>query len=196
MIVAKVVGCALIHHIHIYIHIYIYTRIYVACITHSCLYNPEQPDPPVINMVLVLNSVSASLSWTSPHYNCSLNYIVQAVDETSGSVIFSKNTTSAGLNLTILMVGESYIFRVASVDEGDRMSNWSQPFSLAMKGLAIVVKSAHEMYLLLLYYTFSLNTFSVPADIEIIAVKLKRSMPLNYVTVEWKVGVLLYIFNS
>ena len=96
--------------------------------------NTEPPGPPVINMVMALNSFSASLSWTSPPYNCSLNYTLEVVHKENASVVFLSNSS---INVTTLMVGQSYSFRVASVDAADRMSNWSQPVLLTMQGLLL-----------------------------------------------------------
>ena len=106
--------------------------------TYLLTHNTEPPGPPVINTVVALNSSSASLSWTPPPYNCSLNHIVEVVNNVCNLVAFSDITTSTGLIVAPLMVGESYIFRVASVDAAERMSDQSQPVSLAMKGLAML----------------------------------------------------------
>ena len=82
-------------------------------------------------MVIALNHFSVSLSWTPPPYNCSLNYILEVANEDNVLLVFLNNSST---NLTTLIVGQSYWFRVASVDAADRMSNWSQPVSLAMQG--------------------------------------------------------------
>ena len=102
---------------------------------YICLKHIELPDPPVIDMVVALNSSSASLSWAPPPYDCSLiHYSLEIVDEetTVSAVLLQLSNTSA--LLTTLMVGKKYTFRVASVDAAERMSNWSQPVSLAMQG--------------------------------------------------------------
>ena len=90
-------------------------------------------------MVMALNSFSAGLSWTSPPYNCSLNHILRVADEENVSVVYWGSTESTAMNVTALNVGKTYSFRVASVDAADRMSNWSQPVSLAMQGLPFVL---------------------------------------------------------
>ena len=87
-------------------------------------------------MVAAVNSSFAILSWTPPSYNCSLNYIVEVADEENVSVVISLSSIeSAPTNVTTLDVGKTYRFRVASVDAAERMSNWSQPVTLAMQGL-------------------------------------------------------------
>ena len=88
---------------------------------------------------MALNNFSASLSWIPPPYNCSLTYMVESVDEESESVSFLGNTTFTCITVTTLMVGESYIFRAASVDAADRVSNWSQPVLLVMQGLSLLL---------------------------------------------------------
>ena len=101
---------------------------------YICLKHIDLPDPPVIDMVVALNNSSASLSWTPPPYNCSLiNYHLEIVEEeTNVLVVFVSDTNAL---LTTFMVGKKYTFRVASVDAAERMSNWSQPVTLAMQGL-------------------------------------------------------------
>ena len=93
------------------------------------------PGPPVIDMVMALNSSSASLSWTPPPYNCSLSYILRVVDEETVLVSSLCSTESTATNVTTLNIGKTYSFRVASVDAAERISNWSQPVLLAMQGL-------------------------------------------------------------
>ena len=101
---------------------------------YICLKHIELPDSPVIDMVMALNNFSAILSWTRPPYNCSLiNYSLEILNEENVvSVVFLSNSNTL---LTTLMVGKNYTFRVASVSAAGNMSNWSQPVSLAMKGL-------------------------------------------------------------
>ena len=88
-------------------------------------------------MVMALNNFSASLSWMPPPYNCSLNYILEVVNETNTctSVVYLYSTDLTTKNVTTLIMGNTYSFMVASVDAADRMSNWSQSVSLAMQGL-------------------------------------------------------------
>ena len=88
-------------------------------------------------MVMALNNFSASLSWTPPPYNCSLSYILEIVDEENMSVVWLDSTESSKRNVTTLNIGRTYSFMVASVDAAMRMSNWSQPVSLAMQGLLL-----------------------------------------------------------
>ena len=88
-------------------------------------------------MVMALNNFSASLSWTPPPYNCSLKYRLEVVDEENVSVIFLGSANLTRMNVTILNMGKTYSFMVASVDAVERMSNWSQPVSLAMQGLLL-----------------------------------------------------------
>ena len=99
--------------------------------------NTEPPGPPVINMVMALNKFSASLFWTPPPYNCSLNYSLEVVDEQNVSVVFLGSTNLTTINVTTLNMGKNYSFIVASVDAAERMSSWSQPVSLAMQGLQL-----------------------------------------------------------
>ena len=87
-------------------------------------------------MVKALNEFSASISWILPPYNCSLNYILNVVDEKSVSVSLG-STELTGMNVTTLNMGKTYSFMVASVDAAERMSNWSQPVLLAMQGLLL-----------------------------------------------------------
>ena len=89
-------------------------------------------------MVTALNSFSAILSWTPPVYNCSLNYILEVADEKDVSVISLGSTESTTTNVITLNMGKTFNFRVASVDAAKRMSNWSQPVSLAMQGLLLL----------------------------------------------------------
>ena len=87
-------------------------------------------------MVTALNGFSAALSWTTPPYNCSLNYyLLEISDEENASVVSLDAKESTTTILTTLTMGKMYSFRVASVDAAERMSNWSQPVSLAMQGL-------------------------------------------------------------
>ena len=88
-------------------------------------------------MVMALNSFSASLSWTAPPNNCSLNYILEVADDENVSVVTLGSTESTTTNVTTLNMGKTYSFKVASVDAAWRMSNWSQPVSLAMQGLLL-----------------------------------------------------------
>ena len=88
--------------------------------------NTEPPGSPVINMVMALNNSSASLSWTPPSYNCSINYNLEVSAEGSTLVIFLVSTELTEINVTTLNVGESYMFRVASMDAAESMSSWSQ----------------------------------------------------------------------
>ena len=92
-------------------------------------------------MVMALNNSSTSLSWTPPPYNCSLNYAIEVLREQTLTEVFIDSAKSTLTIVTVLMVGESYMFRVASVDAAERMSNWSQPVSLAMKGLPLFCDS-------------------------------------------------------
>ena len=88
-------------------------------------------------MVMALSNFSASLSWIPPPYNCSLNYSLEVVDEHNLSVVFLGSTNLNRINITTLNIGKTYSFMVASVDAAKRMSNWSQPVSLAMQGLVL-----------------------------------------------------------
>ena len=106
--------------------------------TASISRNTELPEePPLIDNVTALNSSSASLSWTPPPYNCSLNYILEIADGENVSVVSLGSIESTTTNVTTLKMGKTYNFRVASVDAAERMSNWSQPVSLAMQGLLL-----------------------------------------------------------
>ena len=62
---------------------------------------------------------------------------MEAVDEENASAVLLGSTESITTIVTILNVGKAYSFRVASVDAAERMSNWSQPVSLAMQGLLL-----------------------------------------------------------
>ena len=62
---------------------------------------------------------------------------MEAVDEENASVVLLGSTESTTLIVTTLNMGKSYSFWVASVDAAGRMSNWSQPVSLAMQGLLL-----------------------------------------------------------
>ena len=57
--------------------------------TKQYIYVPCKTDPPkalVTDMVMVHNSSSAGVSWTSLLYNCSLIYISEGIDEENVSV--------------------------------------------------------------------------------------------------------------
>ena len=144
------------------------------------------PDSPVIDMVMALNSSSASLSWTPPPpYNCSLNYVLEIVNEENVSVVFLSNNS---IILTTLMVGKNYTFRVASVYAAGNISNWSQPVSLAMQGLLWSVITRLAMNNLLCFCGRV-----VPAPLEIITATIKASSQMNYyISAEWKVTMLVY----
>ena len=86
---------------------------------------------------MALDTFSASLSWTPPPYSCPLNYTLEVVDEENVSVVFLDSTELTRMNVATLNMGRTYSFRVASVDVVERMSNWSQPASLAMQGLLL-----------------------------------------------------------
>ena len=47
--------------------------------TFSC--NTKPPGPPVITIVTALNGFSAALFWTTPPYNCSLNYYLLEISD-------------------------------------------------------------------------------------------------------------------
>ena len=84
-----------------------------------------KPDSPVVDRVVNLNGSSVSLSWISPFYSCPLTYTLQ-VAELGGSVVLTNTTNATNFTVATLTKGSSYSFRVASVDEVGRMSNWSQ----------------------------------------------------------------------
>ena len=71
-------------------------------------------------MVMALNNSSASLSWTPPPHN-SLNYTMAVVNSVSMLVVSSDITTCNSLIIVPLIVGESYMFRVASMNAAERM---------------------------------------------------------------------------
>ena len=83
-------------------------------------------------MPTALNNSSANISWTPPPYNCSFTYILEIVNEDN---VLDVPLNCSSTIVTTLVVGKNYSFRVASVDEAERMSNWSQPVSLAIQGL-------------------------------------------------------------
>ena len=115
----------------------------------------------MIDMVMALNSSSASLFWTPPLYNCSLKYILEVVDEENVSVVSLYTTESTTTNISKLNMGTTYRFRVASVDGAERMSNWSQPVSLAMQGLLFVLyndKGVNEYFFCCHACTYSTST--------------------------------------
>ena len=125
-------------------------------VTHA-----EPPDPPVINKVTAVNSSFAILCRTLPSYNCPISYIVDVADEENISVVSlgTSSTKSTASNITTLNIGKTYSFRVASVDAAGRMSNWSQPVSLAMQGLLLLCNhkiSIQKLFLLL--WTCSAST--------------------------------------
>ena len=88
-------------------------------------------------MVVAINSSSVILSWIPPPFNCSLNYILRVSDDENVPVVSFNSTESTTTNVTTLSTGKTYSFRVAGVDAAERMSNWSQPVSLAMQGFLL-----------------------------------------------------------
>ena len=108
-------------------------------VSKSCTFlcNTEMPGPPVNITTMALNSSSANISWSPPPYNCSFTSILEIANGDNGSVSLSNSS----IIVTTLTVGRTYRFRVASVDAAERMSNWSQPVSLAMQGLLFVLLS-------------------------------------------------------
>ena len=135
-------------------------------------------------MVMALNSSSASLSWAPTPYNCSLNnYLLRVADEENVSIVSLGSAESTTTNVTTLNMGKTYTFRVASVDAADRMSNWSQPVSLAMQGLLLFCK--HNFYQII---SLCCHGHAVPAPVEIVSATISESSQLNYnITAEWKV---------
>ena len=137
---------------------------------------------------MAVDKFSAILSWTPPPYNCSIsNYSLEIVDEENAVSVVSLSNTST--LVTTLMVGKIYTFRVASVyAAGSNMSNWSQPVSLAMKGLLWPVITRLPMDNLLCFHGRV-----VPAPVEIVAATIKASSQMNYyINAEWKVPELDY----
>ena len=141
-------------------------------------------------MPKALNSSSANICWSPPPYNCSFTYILEIVNEDNVSVL---SLSSNSVIVTTLVVGESYSFRVASVDEAERMSNWSQPVSLAVQGLLLFCMYNHKISTD--YFCVVMHGYAVPAPVEIVTATITMSLPMNYtnITAVWKVILLQVI---
>ena len=101
-----------------------------------------KPDSPVVDRVVNLNRSSVSLSWIPPLYSCPLTYTLQ-VAELGGSVVLTNTTNATNFTVPTLTKGRSYSFRVASVDEVGRMSNWSQSVVFS-RGLSCACLALNE----------------------------------------------------
>ena len=77
------------------------------------LFDKESSDPPVINMVMALNSFSASVSWTPPPNNCSLNYILEVADKEKAHVALFDKESSDPPVINMLMALNSFSAKIS-----------------------------------------------------------------------------------
>ena len=111
---------------------------------------------------------------------------MEAVDEENAVIVSWRSTELTTIIVTTLNMGKSYRFRVGSVDAAERMSNWSQPVSLAMQGLPLYCnhKIARNYFL-------CCHGHAVPPPVEIVTATINQISQMNYsITVDWKVTML------
>ena len=84
---------------------------------------------PVVNnmMFMALSSTSVSLHWIRAQVtpDCTAMYTIQVNLTDTDTIFLTKETDKFAVNISSLMMNTNYSYRVAGVDNADRIGKWS-----------------------------------------------------------------------